>query len=103
MKVEEPPSMADHVKPVLRNNPDHIVSQIGTNDFLSDKISETRAKSILDLVISSEWSTCNVSISNILIRKDKHQQKAQEVNSYLKELCKEFNIHYIDHQKSIKS
>ena len=42
---------------------------------------------------------CDFSISNILIRKDKHYQKAQEVNSYLKVLCKEFNI---DHRKSIK-
>ena len=24
------------------------------------------------------------------------------MNSYLKELCKEFNIHCIDHEKSIK-
>ena len=44
----------------------------------------------------------DVSISSILIRKDKHQQKAQEVNNYLEELCKEFNIYYIDHKKSIK-
>ena len=42
---------------------------------------------------------CDFSISNILIRKDKHYQKAQEVNSFLKVLCKEFNI---DHRKSIK-
>ena len=40
-------------------------------------------KLILDLAISSKSTTCDVS--NILIRKDKHQQKAQEVNSYLKE------------------
>ena len=42
---------------------------------------------------------CDASISNILIRKDKHYQRAQEVNSYLKVLCKQFNI---DHGKSIK-
>ena len=93
--------MTDHVKPVLRDNPDHIVFHIGNNDVPSNKTPETIAKSILDLSIS-KWTTCDVSISNILIRKDKHQQKAQEVNSYLKELCKEFNIHYIDHEKSIK-
>ena len=38
-------------------------------------------KLILDLAISSKSTTCDVS--NILIRKDKHQQKAQEVNNYL--------------------
>ena len=45
-------------------------------------------------------TTCAVSISHVLIRKDKHQQKA--VNRYIKGLCKEFNIHYIDHEKSVK-
>ena len=57
-------------------------------------------KLILDLAISSKSTTCDVS--NILIRKDKHQQKAQEVNSYLKEQWKEIHIHYINHEKSLK-
>ena len=33
-------------------------------------------------------TTCDVSVSNILIRRNKHQQRVQEVNSYLEELCK---------------
>ena len=57
-------------------------------------------KLILDLATSSKSTTCDVS--NILIRKDKHQQKTQEVNSYLKEQCKEIHIHYINHEKSLK-
>ena len=52
--------------------------------------------------MSSNSTTWDMSISNFLIRKDNPQQKAQEVNGYLKELCKEFNIRYIDHEKSIK-
>ena len=70
--------MKDHVKPVLRGNPD-IVFHTGTNDVPSNKTPET-----IDLAISSESTTCDVSISNILIRKDKQQQKAQEVYSYYK-------------------
>ena len=85
-----------HVKPVLRDIPDHIVFHIGTNDVPSNKTPETIAESILDLAISSKSTTCDVSILNILIRKDKHQLKAQEVDSYLKKLFKKFNIHYID-------
>ena len=73
--------MADHVKLVLRENLDYIDFHIGINDVSSNKTPETIAKSILDLAISSKSTTCDVSISNILIRKDKHQQKAQEVNS----------------------
>ena len=68
--------MTDHEKPVLRDNPDHIVFQIGTNDVHSNKTPETIAKSIVDLAISSKKTTCDVSISNILIRKGKYQQKA---------------------------
>ena len=75
--------MTDHVKPVLRDNSDHVVFHIGTNDVPSKKARETIAKSILDLAISSKSTTCDVSISNILIRKNKHH-------------------HYIDHEKSIK-
>ena len=68
--------MTDHEKPALRDNPDHIVFQIGTNDVHSNKTPESIAKLIVDLAISSKKTTWNVSISNILIRKDKYQQKA---------------------------
>ena len=67
--------MADHVKPVLRDNPDHKVFHIGTNDVPSNKTPETITKSILDLAISSKSTTCDVSTSNSLIRKGKQQQK----------------------------
>ena len=43
----------------------------------------------------SQPTTCDVSISNILIRRNKHRQKAQEVNSYLKELCKKVLIQIV--------
>ena len=92
----------DHVKSVSQDNTDPIVIHIGNNDVSSNKTPETIAKSILDLATSSKSTTCDISLSNILTKKDKHQQKAQEINSYLKELCKEFNIRHIDHEKSIK-
>ena len=84
-------------------NPNHMVFHIDTNDIPSKKTPETKAKWILNLATSSKSNTCGVSILSIFIRKDKYQQKAQEVNGYLKELCKEFNIHYIYHEKSTKS
>ena len=92
----------DHVKSVSQDNTDPIVIHIGNNDISSNKTPETIAKSILDFATSSKSTTCDISLSNILTKKDKHQQKAQEINSYLKELCKEFNIRHIDHEKSIK-
>ena len=59
---------------------------------LQKKKTGTIAKSILELVVSSKSATCDVSILNILIRKEKHQRKAREIKSYLQEPCKEFNI-----------
>ena len=41
--------MRDHVKPALRDKPDHIVFHIGTNDAPSNKIPET-----------IDFKTCNI-------------------------------------------
>ena len=46
--------------------------------------------------------TCDISIYDIIPRKDKHQHKAQEVNNHLKEMCTNKNINLIDHSKNIK-
>ena len=58
--------MTDNVKPLSRDNPDHIVFHIGTNDVSSNKIPEAIAKSILDLAVSSKLTTCDVSSYNAL-------------------------------------
>ena len=52
--------------------------------------------------MSAKSPTCDVSISNIITRKDKHQHKAQIVNNHLKEICTNKNINLIDHSKNIK-
>ena len=76
--------MVDHIKPVMRVKPDHIIFHVGTNDITLDKDPEDIAKSIVDLAMSAKSPTCDVSISNIITRKDKHQHKAQEVNNHLR-------------------
>ena len=94
--------MEDHIKPVLRDKPDHIIFHIGTNDIPSNNNSEDKADSIIELVLSTKSGSCDASISNIFVRKDRHQNKYQEVNDHLKEKCREKNINLIDHSKSIK-
>ena len=79
----------DHIKPVIRDNPDHVIFLIGTNDVPSDKSAEDIAKSIVELALSAKYASCDVSISNIVVRKDRHQNKCQEVNDHLKEICVE--------------
>ena len=94
--------MVDHVKSVMRHEPDRIIFQIETNDIPSDKDAGDIAKSIVDLATSAKSPTCDVSLSNIITRKDKYQHKPQEVNNPLKEMCRNKNINLIDHSKNIK-
>ena len=52
-----------------------------------------------------EGESCGVSISNIILRTDnkKFSQKGQEVNTHVKDVCKEKNIHVIDNTNKIKT
>ena len=63
----------DHIKPVTRNKPDHIIFHLGADDIPSDKDAEDIAKSTVDLDMFARSPTCNVSISNIITRREKHQ------------------------------
>ena len=92
----------DHMKPSMREKPDHTILRVGTNDLNSDRPSYLTAKSIVDLVITLKINRQNVSISNIIIRNESFNEKAMEVNGYLKQLCIEKNIFLIDHTKTIK-
>ena len=95
--------LEDHVKPVLRENPDEIIFHIGTNDLPSGKGNKDIAEAIINLAMSVKTQSRGVSISGITVRKDKHQNKVQEINDQLRDLCQANNINFIDHSKSIKS
>ena len=41
--------MVGHVKPIIRDKPDHIIFHVGTNDIPSDKDAGDITKSIVDL------------------------------------------------------
>ena len=86
----------------MHGKPDHIIFYVGTNDIPSDKDSGDIAKSFVDPAMSPKSPICDVSISNIITRKDKHQYKAQKVNDHLKEICTNKNINLTDHIKKIK-
>ena len=88
--------MEDHVKPVLRENPDEIIFHIGTNDLPS-------GKGLFNLAMPVETQSRGGSIAGITVTKDKHQNKVQEINDQLRDLCQANNINFIDHSKSIKS
>ena len=78
--------MKDHMKPSMREKPDHTILHVGTNDLNSDSPSDLIAKSIVDLALNLKNNSQNVSISIIIVRNDNFNEKAMEVNAYLKQL-----------------
>ena len=93
------------MKPSLRKDPNHIILNVGTNDLILDRTSQDIATSIVNLASSMKGENCDVSISNIILRTDnkKFSQKGQEVNTHLKDMCKEKNIYLIDNTNKIKA
>ena len=89
------------MKPSLRENPDHFVLHIGTNDLNTDRSPELIAKSITDVGSSLKNDSHDVSISSIVVRNDKFKEKAAQVNENLERLCADRNIYFINHAKNI--
>ena len=93
--------MLDYVRPTLRENPDHIIIHIGTNDLASNTPAEKVAESIIDLASTLKSDSCSVAISSITVRNDKHRNKVAQVNQYLKRLCQENNFELINHENTV--
>ena len=95
--------MKDHIKPSLRENPDHVILHVGTNDLDSDRPPDLIAKSVVDVACSMKNGEHDVTISNLIVRADRFREKAAEVNEYLAKFCVERNLHLIDHSKRLKT
>ena len=68
--------MKDYMKPLSRENPDHFILHVGTNDLNTEIFPELMAKSIADLAKT-------LSVSNIIVSTDhrslkKYQNKSHE-------------------------
>ena len=96
--------MKDYIKPLLRENSDHYILHVGTNDLCLDRSPELIAKSIIDLALTLKSESHDVSVSNIIARNDSDtlNKKGREVNAILMELYKEKNIYLMDNSKKIK-
>ena len=72
----------------LRKNLHHLIINVDTKDTSTNRRLEKIAKSIVELPLSVRSNSCDVTLSNITVRNDGHQQKVVETNRRMKELCK---------------
>ena len=92
--------MYDHVKPTIREfNPNHIIFHVGTNELKSSKTASQISRSVIDLAPSLKSEANAVTISLIVPRKDNN--KAQELNSRLINMCGERDTTFNDHTDTI--
>ena len=92
--------MEDYIQPTLRETPSHVILHVGTNDVTAKQDPQQTAESIINLAVKIK-KNCDVSISSITTRNDKYLRKAANVNRYLKDICREKNIHFINHGNAI--
>ena len=52
--------MKDYMKPSLRENLDHFILQVGTNDLITERFPELIAKSIVGLATTLKGNSCDV-------------------------------------------
>ena len=86
--------MKDHMKPSMRENPDHIILHIEADDLNGDGTRDLIPNSIIDLDITMKSDFQNISISNFIIRTINLNDKAMEVNGHIKRFCIEKNISF---------
>ena len=92
--------MRDHIKPVLRRNPNAIVMHVGTNSLRSSASVHNCAEEIVNLatMISNE-SSADLVISGIILRSDDEVLvvKVSGVNKILKTFGNQNGWGYVDH------
>ena len=94
--------MRDYANPTLRDiNPEHIILHVVTIKLTSEKTASQISRSIIELGTSLKNDTNTVSISAIVPRSDKLDNKATEVNNRLVLMCQERNIPFLSHSDII--
>ena len=92
----------------FQKDPNHIILHVGLHELTLHRTSEDIPTSIIDPACSMKDKNCDENIvlmSNIILRtgNKKLSQKGQEVNTHLKEVCKEKKIYLIDNTNKIKA
>ena len=61
-----------------RENPDHILIQVGTNDLPTRRQPDVIAEDIVQLVMKLKINSCDISVSNIVGRNDQIGARRQQ-------------------------
>ena len=94
--------MYHHAKPTIRElNPDHIILHVGINDLNTEKTACQISNSILDLANSVKNETNTIHVSLTVPRNDHLNNKVNEVNSRLINVCQQGNIKIINHTDTV--
>ena len=93
--------MQIHVKSTIKENPDGIILNVGTNSLTTNVLTEKVAESIMDVASSLTSNSCSVAISNITVRNDRYRKKVAQVKWHLKTYCIERNFELMSHEKII--
>ena len=80
-----------YIKPTLKRNTDKVILNICTNDLKSTIEPLKIASNIIDLAKTCRENRCDAIISEILPKGDKLNEKVQEANTALPELCESEN------------
>ena len=85
-------------KPTQEKSPAEIIIHVVANDSSSDKGPKDIANDIIQLAKSVKTDANKVAVSSILPRKDKFNNKAKEVNTYLQDICFSNNLPSFTHR-----
>ena len=86
------------IKPTFQGNTDKVILHTGTNNLRSTKEPLEIASNIIDLAKTCRENGCDGIISEVLLRGDRLNEKAREVNAALHELFESENLWIIKHQ-----
>ena len=88
-----------HVKPTTEQNPKNIILHCGTNDINDDSDPQNIAEEIVELAKSiSKDCNSNVTVSGIVPRYGKLNEKVRSVNRLLRIYCRNMDMRFVGHE-----
>ena len=88
-----------HVKPTMEQNPKNIILHCGTNDINDDSDPQNVAEEIVELAKSiSKDCNSNVTVSGIVPRYGKLNEKVRSVNRLLRIYCRNMDMRFVGHE-----